>query len=264
MRWAQGWIAVVVMLVAGCSAYRVRPPVEGKVSLPAPSASVGADFLIETVDLIDRNQPIARIGDVFWGGQYQVTLESSLKDYFEAEVVKALQAQGHICARYPGEFAMQRLPQMERSPLHLRLELQELTFSRHPKTEYLADRVVGVCKVRSILLDPGQNVVYQHQFVGDKETYRPTDEIVLPVLGLLSRRGLSRMLQDVLQNTVSDLRQNGIPEIATVLTEYRGGATNQNTGTGTAAQNGLTGGENSRGPSSPPNPPDKRNDDIKF
>lgn len=214
---AYGWLAS-----SGCTLYKVHPPPTQPVSLAMPVAGADYDLLIETVDLIDRTRPIGKLGDFFWGGQYQVVLTRSLHDYFEAETVRAIEAQGLRCARYPGEFAMLRLHSTGPPPLHLRLELQELTFSRIPKTQYHADHIIGSCKVRSAIFDQHQNVLYQRQSVGQLDRFRPTDELV-GFLGLLSRPGLSRMLTEVLTSTVQDMKQQGVPEMMITMEEYRRG-----------------------------------------
>ena len=185
-----------------------------------PNNGDKVDFGIETIDHIDRTRSLGRVSDTFWGGQYQVKLDHSLKDYFESEVARDLRNAGYAVYRYPGEFAWKRLDAPEK-PLHLRLEMQNLSFSRHPKSNYFADHVICTCKIRAVLFDVDQNVVYQRQFVGNVDTYRPTDELMLPGIGLISRSGLSAVLKGVLQDTVNDFRNQGIPEIKIVFDEYR-------------------------------------------
>ena len=211
------------LTLAGCSIYKVQPPEGPQVDLRDAVSGQPMDFLIETVDLIDRQRNIGRVGDTFWGGQYQVVLDHSLKDYFESEVANDLMNAGFKVFRSPGEFAFKRLD-APTEPLRLTLELQTLTLARHPKTQLFADHILGTCKIRSLLSDRQGDVLYQRQFVGRVDTYRPTDELVIPGVGLISRKGLSTMLQYLLRDTVNDFQRRGMPEIKTIFQEFREGA----------------------------------------
>ena len=221
-------IASVICLLAclpalcltGCAIYKVTPPKTAPAGLSNPNKGDKVDFAIETLDHIDRTRSLGRVSDTFWGGQYQVKLDHSLKDYFESEVARDLRNAGFAVYRYPGEFTWKRLDCPEK-PLHIMLEMQNLSFSRHPKSNYFADHVICTCKIRAVVFDLDENVVYQRQFVGNVDTYRPTDELVLPGIGLISRAGLSAVLEGVLQDTVNDFRNQGIPEIKVVFEEYR-------------------------------------------
>jgi len=210
------------MTAGGCTVFKVHPPDGPPVDLRAPVSGEPVDFAIETVDLIDRQRNIGRVGDTFWGGQYQVVLDHSLKDYFEGEVANDLMIAGFKVFRSPGEFAFKRL-ETPTEPLRLTLELQTLTLARHPKTQLFADHILGTCKIRSLLSDRKGAVLYQRQFVGRVDTYRPTDELIIPGVGLISRKGLSTMLQYLLRDTVNDFRRHGLPEIRTVFQEFREG-----------------------------------------
>lgn len=209
-----------VVSCSGCTLLQVEPPDLSTASLSVPPPNAEVDFLIETVDLIDRMHPIGRVSDWYWFGQYQVVLSKSLKDYFEAKVTSDLQAAGFRTYRYPGEFAMKRF-NPPKPVVHLILELQELTLSRHPKSRLWADYVIGVCKIRGLLFDGSKRLLYQRQFVGQVDTYRPTDELVLPGVGLFSRAGLSAMLSQLLDRTIRDFRQKGMPQITIVFREFR-------------------------------------------
>lgn len=226
LRWVS-WIllcAWVLGSACACTAYKVKPPEHRSVSLSRPSRSSAADFLVETQDLIGDDRSLGAIGEFWFGGQYNVVLDESLVDYLEAEVVRELQNSGKQCFSYPGEFTMQRMRWENPPPLHLRLELQEIAMSKHPMSHWLADNVLGVCKIRCVLHDGEGNLVYQRQFVGNVDTHRPTDDLVIPGIGLLSRRGLSLMLSELLKSTVRDFRDQGVPEMIVALDEYRGTA----------------------------------------
>jgi hypothetical protein len=210
------------LMLGGCNIYKVVPPEGPQVDLRDPVSGQPMDFLIETVDLIDRQRNIGRVGDTFWGGQYQVVLDHSLKDYFESEVANDLINAGFKVFRSPGEFAFSRI-ETPTEPLRLTLELQTLTLARHPKTQLFADHILGTCKIRSLLSNRKGDVLYQRQFVGRVDTYRPTDELVIPGVGLISRKGLSTMLQYLLRDTVDDFQRHGLPEIRTVFNEFREG-----------------------------------------
>lgn len=214
------WVILLPAVLAGCGLHSVQAPrvPSANLALPAPDAPI--DFLMETVDLIDRSQPIGRIGDTWWGGQYQVMLSESLKDYFEAQVARELLAAGFKVYRYPGEFAVQRL-QSPDPAVRLRLELQELTLYRHPEPHLFADQVIGVCKIRGVLSANNGDVLYQRQFVGKVDTYRPTEELVPAGIGLFSRAGLSSMLEHLLEYTVLEFREKGLPQIKIVFRESR-------------------------------------------
>jgi len=217
---ATGALCVLAALCSGCTLLPVNAPPTSGVSLGLPSGNADVDFVVETVDLIDRAHPIGRVGDTFWGGQYQVVLSESLKDYVEAEFSRDLINAGFKTYLYPGAFTWKRL-QTEKPALHLVLELQALSFSRHPKSQIFADHIVGCCKIRVIAFDRERNIIYQRQCVGTVNTYRPTDELVLPGIGLISRAGLSQMLGYLLQHTVADFRKKAIPEIKVIMVEFR-------------------------------------------
>lgn len=219
---AGGALCVVVVFCSGCTLMPVNAPHSGSANLGMPPSKGEVDFVVETVDLIDRAHPIGRVGDTFWGGQYQVVLSDSLKDYVEAEFSRDLLNAGFKTYRYPGKFVWERMEPTQPA-LHLVLELQALSFSRHPKSQLFADHVVGSCKVRVIAFDRERKIVYQRQCVGTVDTYRPTDELMVPGVGLISRAGLSRMLEQLLQQTVADFRSNAIPEIKVVFAEFRAG-----------------------------------------
>ncbi len=218
-------IILFVFFISGCTAFRISPPEYQPTNMPAANART--DFMIETVDLIDRSNPIGNVGNRIWGGQYRVLLTDSLHDYFEAMVVRDLERKGYRCAEYPGESKANRLAESANGapPLHLRLELQDLNLSRHPQSHLQADQVVGVCKIRGVLFDVEGDVLYQHQFVGKVDTYRPTDELVPPGVGLISRRGLSSLLSKLLESTVQDFREEGVPEIALIRADYQSSVT---------------------------------------
>jgi len=221
------WLLALVLLASastlgGCTVFKVLPPEGPRVDLREPASGEPMDFVIETVDLIDRQRNIGRVGDTFWGGQYQVVLDHSLKDYFESEVANDLMTAGFKVFRSPGKFAFKRLDSPT-EPLRLTLELQTLTLARHPKTQLFADHILGTCKIRSLLSDRQGDVLYQRQFVGRVDTYRPTDELVIPGVGLISRKGLSTMLQYLLRDTVNDFQRRGMPEIKTIFQEFRAG-----------------------------------------
>jgi len=210
----------VAAAACGCTLLKVEPPHSRRAELSEPRPNAPADFLLETVDLVDRNIPIGRVGDTWWGGQYNVVLARSFKDYLEAEVAHKLHAAGFKVHRYPGEFALQRLNPPE--PVgHLRLELQELTLCRHPNPHLWADHVIAVCKIRGVLYGKDRKATYQRQFVGKVDTYRPTDELVPIGVGLFSRSGLSEVLKHLLGRTVADFRRRGIPEIQIAFREFR-------------------------------------------
>ncbi len=205
----------------GCTAFRVSPPDYDPARLQ--KASQRSDFLIETVDLIDRANPIGNVGNRIWGGQYRVLLTDSLHDYFEAEVVQSLERNGFDCAEFPGASKARRLGGNASGapPLYLRLELQDLTLSRHPQSHLTADQVYGVCKIRGVLFDLNGEMLFQRQFVGKVDTYRPSDELVPPGVGFISRPGLSLLLTKLLESTVEDFREEGVPEMTIIREEYR-------------------------------------------
>lgn len=231
-------LLALLFLCCGCTVFRVDPPPTPSVSLDVPRIGQAFDIAIEARDLIDRNLPIARVGDTFWGGQYQVVLNDSMKNYLEATAAHDLMAANFTVCRYPGDFALKRLA-LPKPPLHFQLELQTLSLSRHSKEKYLADRVIGICKIRAILLDVKGKIVYQRQFVGNVDTYRPSDDLIPPGVGLFSRAGLSGMLEGLLRKTMDEFRDQGIPEIRTVFDEYRakGGKTTDAEGTETPEEN---------------------------
>ncbi len=211
----------ILLNTTGCTVFMVDPPHNGKSGLSTAGVQSSCDFLISTEDLIDRDHPIGRIGDTFFGGQYQVTLSDSLHDYFEAEIVQTLQNNGYNCFRPPGHFIVKRL-KIDPKPLILKLELQDLTLARHPKDEHASDHVIGICKIRGIVSDCEGNILHHRQFVGRVDTYRLTDELTLPFLGgWISRSGLSLTLEKLLQDTVSKFINEGIPEFEIILEEYR-------------------------------------------
>jgi hypothetical protein len=211
--------AILLGLMSGCTLFKVHPPEGPTINLPkAPGCGV-VDFCIETFDQIDRDHPIGSVGDTFWGGQYQVVLTDSLDEYFESAVAYDLQNAGYRVFRYPGEFAWQRMT-CDRPPLKLTLELQDLSISRNPKEELLSDFIIGTCKIRAIVSDQENAIIYNRQFVGKIDTYRPKDELMLPGLGLISRAGLSATLTALLRDTVNTFRRVGIPQIRVVYDEY--------------------------------------------
>ncbi len=209
------------LLLGGCTAFRVSAPDHRPAQLR--EAGQRSDFMVETVDLIDRANPIGSAGNRIWGGQYRILLTDSLHDYFEAEVVQSLERSGFDCAEYPGASKARRIGAAASGapPLHLRLELQDLTLSRHPQAHLMADHVYGVCKIRGVVFDLNGTMLFQRQFVGKVDTYRPTDELVPPGVGFFSRRGLSSLLTKLLESTVEEFRAEGVPEISLVREEYR-------------------------------------------
>jgi len=239
-------VALLPGVLAGCNLHSVQAPRVPPANLALPASDAPIDFLMETVDLIDRSQPIGRVGDTWWGGQYQVMLSESLKDYFEAEVARHLLAAGFKVYRHPGEFAVQRLQSPEPAAL-LRLELQELTLYRHPEPNLFADQVIGVCKIRGVLSASNGDVLYQRQFVGKVDTYRPTEELMPAGIGLFSRAGLSSMLEHLLEYTVREFREKGVPQIKIVFREFREKATATNDSNFDADENNDEGGDNDDG-----------------
>jgi hypothetical protein len=215
-------LTTLVAGLAGCSPFMVSPPHTGRASLTAPLPNQPADFLIHSVDLIDRRRPIGRVGDTWWGGQYQVVLSDSLKDYFETEVAGGLRSAGFKVNRHPGDFAARRL-NLPRPAVRLKLELQELTLYRHPNPNLWGDEVVGICKIRGMVYSIDSKLLYQRQFVGKVDTYRPIEELVPPGIGLISRRGLGILLEKLLVFTIRDFTKTGLPEVGTVLKEFREG-----------------------------------------
>ncbi len=219
-------LSLLCIGLIGCApAYQVEAPTPATVSLVAPSNNAKVDFLIETEDMIGRNRSLGQIGNTFWGGQYQVVLTTSLKDYLEAEVVQEIRKNNMTCYRYTDRFTMSRM-QFEEPPLHLKLELQDLTLSRHPKSHIFSEQVIAVCKIRAVLFDHEQNPVYQRQIVRTLDTIRLSDDLMLPLTGLISRKGISRLLEVVLSDTVRELSSKAGPEMRAVLYEYRENAAN--------------------------------------
>ena len=86
---------LILMGAMGCkSVFSVHPPEYSRSSLAMPGPNSPRGFMIDTVDQIDRSQPIGHVGSTFWGGQYRVMLTGSLQDYFEAETAQSLQSVG--------------------------------------------------------------------------------------------------------------------------------------------------------------------------
>lgn len=208
------------MLSPACTLFKVETPPHTPIRLATPVDGNRADFLVQTVEQIDPNRNIGKVGDRFWGGQYQVRLTDTLDSYLESEVVGDLNRRGQQCYRYPGNFEASHTRFEGPLPLLLRLELQELMFSRHEKSHWFAEHVIGVCKIRVVVFDPTMNVLYQRQFFGDIDTHRPTDALVFEGIGLISRAGLSRMLSELLERTVNRVKTEAIPQILTVKEEY--------------------------------------------
>lgn len=219
-RWFAWWFLIAWLATSGCTMFKVEPPPFDPVSLNTPTPGVHADFLIETMDHLDYEKAIGKVSDHFWGGQHNIKLTDRLDNYFETQVVRALRASGRSCYRYPGPFEAGRVQFEPPLPLFLQLELQDLTLSRHPESRWFSDQVIGVCKLRAVLFDPTMLILYQRQFVGHVNTLRPTDELVLEGIGLISRVGLSRMLSRLLANTVDEFRREGVPQILQVHQEY--------------------------------------------
>lgn len=216
-------LSALMLMAGGCTLFKVVAPIGPAAGLSAPKNGQKLDFAIETRDRIDHGQPMGKVGDTFFGGQYQVVLSDSLADYLEGHVAQDMRNAGYTLARYPGKFRWKRL-KTEQPAAHLLLELQALTLSRHPSTEYFSDHVIGTCKLRAVMFDRKNNVIHQRQCVGKVDTWRLGDELDIPGIGWISRKGLSQTLEYLLRDTVKEFRETALPEIRTAFDEYRSGA----------------------------------------
>lgn len=214
-------ILILILFTVGCGSQKIKVPDYTPANLSPPSITNPPDFLIESVDLIDRSRTAGKVGDRLLGTETDLKLTNELIGYLESNTVNELQSRGFRCAQYdPGRDYTQFVESNQTPPLHLRLELQDLALMRQSAKSIVDDHVLGTCKLRGVLLDPNNEVLFSRQFVGIVDTKRPTEQLVPSGVRFISHRGLSSLLTKLLESTVDDFRRNGVPEIASNRDRY--------------------------------------------